>query len=384
MDPLIARFDASKDGDLMVCQQRGVAYQRDMSKGRIEYGQAYWDRYSGCAGTSIAQALNAGRVALVDRHAGPDATVVDIGIGSGEFIRSRPGPTLGTDVNPLARDWLKREGKWCDDLSAHGAFTLWDVIEHVEAPDRLFRHIPDGSHLFCCLPVFDDLTRIRASRHYKPGEHLYYWTDRGFIEWMAEYRFAGIEASNFETEAGRDSILSFAFRRTLPGYHDTVAQYAAMHARTYGASATGLWLDLIAPIVTRLNPASIIDYGCGRSDLVAHFWADGRRRLARYDPAIPAFKDMPCGPFDLALCCDVMEHIRMEDLARVLREIRALSARVIFTIALRPARAKLPDGRNAHVTLMSADEWARWIGSVFGAVNAVKTGQHHLLMLTTF
>ena len=54
---------------------------------------------------------------------------------------------------------------------------------------------------------------IRDSKHYRPGEHLYYFTELGFAQWMARHGFELLEVSNFETKAGRDSILSFAFRR---------------------------------------------------------------------------------------------------------------------------------------------------------------------------
>ena len=384
MDPLIRRFDAVADGDLMLCPGRGVAYQADMQAGRVAYGRAYWETYRAYDAGPLAAAINAARIGLVDRHAGDGATVVDIGIGAGGFIRSRPGPTFGCDVNPLALEWLEREGRLAGPLGGYRAFTLWDVIEHAEDPGLLLRDVPDGSWLFCSLPIFPDLGAIRASRHYKPGEHLYYWTEDGFVGWMAEQRFALAEVTAAETAAGRDSIGSFAFRRTLPGYHDTIAQYAQMHGRTYGASATGLHLERIAAEVRRLEPRSIVDYGCGRSDLVAHFWGDGRRRLARYDPAIPAFKTMPEGRWDLALCCDVMEHIRLEDVDRVLREIRALSRRAIFTISLRPARAKLPDGRNAHVTLLTAGEWIRWIDEHFGKARRIDAGDPLQLMVKTF
>lgn len=382
MDALVARFDSIADGDLTICPARGVAYQRGMAVS-ANYGDAYFARYQSYEGTEIARQINAGRVALVDEHVGAGSPVVDIGVGSGEFIRARPG-TMGQDINPAAIDWLRRKNLWVEKMSEFSAFTFWDVLEHVPEPDRYFRKIPDRAHLFCCLPIFAELGRIRESRHYKPGEHLYYWTERGFVDWMAEYRFGLLERRDFEIAAGRDSIVSFAFRRNLPGYRDTVAQYAEMHGRAYGASATELWLDLVAAEVVKINPASIIDYGCGRSDLLAHFWADGRRRLARYDPAIPAFKEKPAGRYDLAICCDVMEHIRLEDVDRVLGEIKALADRVLFTISLRPARARLPDGRNAHVTLLTAGEWSRWISSIFGRAVRIPTGHGHLLMLKTY
>lgn len=383
MDELIRRYDATPDGDLMLCPTRGVAWQRDMARYRVAYDEAYYEKYVGYEGSEIERALTRGRIELVGRHVGADRAVVDIGVGCGTFVAARPN-TWGTDINPRAVERLKAEGRYAADVSGFAAHTYWDVIEHIEQPGLYFRTVPDGGHLFCALPVFDDLAEIRQSKHYRPGEHLYYWTERGFVDWMAEYRFRLVEQSDHEIRAGREAIQAFAFVRDRPGYHETLAQYRRLYEPHYGASATGLYLDLVAPLVLARDPGSILDWGCGRSDLAAHFWADGRRRIARFDPAIPGCETMPEGEFDLVLCLDVMEHIRMEDVGRVLAEIRAKSASVLFVISLRPARAKLPDGRNAHVTLLTAGEWTRWISDVLGRATKVATPWDHVLMLRTF
>ena len=59
-----------------------------------------------------------------------------------------------------------------------------------------------------------DLNKIRESKHYRPGEHLLYWTEKGFVDWMFEKGFRFLEKRTFEIQAGREDILSFAFIRT--------------------------------------------------------------------------------------------------------------------------------------------------------------------------
>lgn len=381
MDELIRRFDAERDRDLMLCRSRGIAYQHNMGH-RVAYDAAYFDKCAGYEGQEIARKINAGRVDLVNRHVGEDCPVLDVGVGSGEFIRSRP-LTFGHDINPKAVAWLKSSRLWSESFGDFTAFTFWDVIEHVEMPANYFRAMPEGSHLFTCLPIFRDLEHIRESKHYRPGEHLYYWTEHGFVDWMALYGFRLLETAGFETEAGRESITSFAFVRDLPGYHATVAQYRKLYEPFYGSTAY-LYFDLIAREVLARNPSSILDYGCGRSDLVAHFWKDGARRVAKYDPAIPGHEVMPEGDFDMVLCTDVMEHVNMADVDTVLRAIRRKSRNALFTISMRPARARLPDGRNAHVTLLNANEWTRWIAHVFGKASPIPTQWDHILMLRTW
>lgn len=381
MDRLLKRYDSERDGDLRLCLHRGVAYQKDMRAGAIAYDDAYHAHYKALEGTEVADKLNAGRVAMVARHAADGAKVLDIGAGSGAFVRSARAwgfEAAGFDVMPKTVEHLKATGAWADSAEGFEVVTFWDSLEHIEDPETVFKHIARGALVVVAIPVFDDLRAIRQSKHYKPGEHLYYFTAAGFVEWMALRGFRLLETSDHETAAGRESIGAFAFRRDLPDYHDHVQAYSEMHAtRHYGSSATELHLGLVADVVRRLNPKSILDYGCGRSDLVAHFWRDGERQIARYDPAIPAHKMMPTGRFDLALCCDVLEHIPMDSVDRLLAGVKAKSDRAVFTISIKPARAKLPDGRNAHCTLLTPTEWRRWVGDVFGSVEVLPTRAPH-------
>lgn len=210
MDRFVAQF-AREDEDLILCGAHGVAYQRDRAR-IVPYGQDYFEKYQRYEGSEVAVAINRGRIAMVAQHFDPDGAVLDIGVGSGEFIKKRPN-TFGFDINQEAVKWLREAGLWADDFPRFSAFTFWDVLEHVEDPAVYFDNIGRGAFLFTSIPIFADLERIRESRHYRPGEHLYYWTERGFVQWMALHRFALLERATFEIEAGRDSIYSFAFRR---------------------------------------------------------------------------------------------------------------------------------------------------------------------------
>lgn len=386
MDRLIKRFGNQKDADLRICAHRGIAYQKDMKAGAIEYGDAYFDHYRKLEGSPVAEKLNAGRCAMLARHAPEGASVIDIGAGCGTFVRAARAwgfDAKGFDIIPKTVQHLKDIGAFAASPEGFDVVTFWDSLEHIEHPESVLKHVKKGGTVLVAIPVFADVTKVRESKHYKPGEHYYYFTPQGFTDWMALYGFRLVETSEHETAAGRESIGAFAFVRDLPDYHDHILAYQEMHAaRFYGSSATELHLAAIANVVRDLKPASILDWGCGRSDLVAHFWRDGERRIERYDPAIPALKKTPMGRFDLVLCCDVMEHVPMTSVDRVFSEIKEKGDRVVFTISTKLARAKLPDGRNAHVTLLDAGEWRRWIDDVFGKVKTLpSTLEHELVIL---
>lgn len=210
LDRFIAAMPAEEDGDLMLCRDHGIGYQKDREH-LVCYDEAYYSKCAGYEGQEIAQKINAGRIALVQRHVGGNR-VLDVGIGSGEFIKLRPN-TCGCDVNPVAIEWLKRNDLWSEHLDHFAGVTMWDVLEHLQVPELYLRQINLHSYLFVSIPIFYALGAIRLSKHYRPGEHLQYYTEDGLIAWMDQHGFRVRERADFEIQAGRESILSFAFQR---------------------------------------------------------------------------------------------------------------------------------------------------------------------------
>lgn len=385
MDRYIKRFDAEKDEDLMLCHARGVAYQRDMTKGRVTYDDAYMQKVASYD-SEIEKQVIAGRLALLSRHLKPNATVLDYGCGTGEFVFQSliaGYRAKGFDVMSASEKKMRAALAYSDKPQEFDAVTMWDTIEHMEDPATCLDRISRDAFLFVSLPIMqDDLKLIRQSKHYRPGEHLYYWTAGGFVQWMAFHEFRLLGLSDHEVKAGRDEIGALVFKKDRPRYRDFIGAYQQMHAdKFYGSSAVELHFKTVADIVKRIKPKSILDFGCGRSDLVAHFWLDGQRTIERYDPAIRQYSHMPDGRFDLVLCLDVMEHIPMAGVDKVLQQIARRSTRCIFTISTKLARAKLPDGSNAHCTLLTHWEWIRWVRSYFQKVETIQSEWDHELIL---
>lgn len=213
MDSIVHSMPGTTDGDLIICD--GVAYQWDMTA-LVEYGDEYIEHYRRLEGSEVCSALNAGRCALLARHARPGASVLDIGSGAGTFVRAAMSwgfEARGFDVSESSAQELKQSGLFADDPAPFQAVTFWDSLEHIPDPGPILDRIGLDSVVLVALPVFRDLSKVRESKHYKPGEHLYYWTVEGFVRWMAARGFRLIETSDHETKAGRESIQAFAFVR---------------------------------------------------------------------------------------------------------------------------------------------------------------------------
>ena len=198
----------------MIADDRGVAFARDMYADRVEYGDAYWQKVMAYEDTDIARDVNAGRCEMLKRHLRNNAIVIDVGAGTGAFVRAARAAGFdarGYDVMPIAVDRLVAQGYYADPATYHDALCMWDTIEHLEDAADMLGCVREW--LFVSVPVFHDLSAIRESRHYRPGEHLYYFTPAGLIDWLGCYGFQCMELSRHEMEAGRDSIGAFAFRR---------------------------------------------------------------------------------------------------------------------------------------------------------------------------
>lgn len=176
-----------------------------------QYGKAYWDRYVSYKKNSIAEPLMKARSDLVKQFLG-NASIVDIGIGSGHFIEVHGGQTFGYDVNPSAIRWLLDRNLWWDPYTRDPeAVTCWDSLEHMSRPEALVRCV--RGLIFLSIPIFTDPEHVVRSRHYRPDEHIWYFTRDGITNWMRRHGFSLVEESRMETNLGREDIGTFVFKR---------------------------------------------------------------------------------------------------------------------------------------------------------------------------
>jgi hypothetical protein len=110
----------------------------------------------------------------------------------------------------------------------------------------------------------------------------------------------------------------------------------------------------VEALAKTIDAKTILDYGCGTNTLAG---AMAPRRVSGYDPGIPERAMMP-KPCELVVCTDVLEHIEPDKLDAVLDHIFNLTGKAAyFVISTRPAKAILPDGRNAHICLHDPEWW---------------------------
>lgn len=137
-----------------------------------------------------------------------------------------------------------------------------------------------------------------------------------------------------------------------------IDEYARLHAAgPYGASGHKS-LPYLLPHLLARKPVSLIDYGCGQSDLALQLGAKaGIADVTLYDPGIPARSTRPAKKSDLLINVDVLEHVPDDELDAVMADMASLATDALIVIDTAPARLLLSDGRNAHVSLHDGDWW---------------------------
>ena len=129
-------------------------------------------------------------------------------------------------------------------------------------------------------------------------------------------------------------------------------------------------LPAIQPIIEFLKPKRILDYGCGKGNLVKALANKYPSiKVYGYDPAVEEFEKMPVDKVDLVICTDVLEHIPENELPDTVARIASLSENVFFHLHHAKAVAVLPNGENAHCTIYSPKQYADLLKKFFPTLN---------------
>lgn len=146
-----------------------------------------------------------------------------------------------------------------------------------------------------------------------------------------------------------------------------IEQYRQYHETPghYPGNSFGNGYHHITQLIEETGTRTVLDYGCGKGEqyTIHNFhipWMIGMPTL--YDPAVPAYSELPEGPFDGIYSTDVMEHIPEEVIPSVFDYIFNNADKFVFLgICTRLAIAVLPNGENAHCTVKPIEWWTDMI-----------------------
>ena len=193
---------------LLWSEELGMGYH---PRQPMDYEGPYFKKYQQLDNSKSGAALTKLRVDLVSRHYGDNGSqVIDIGVGGGRFVTQYG--CWGFDVNAEAVAWLEERASFRDPYQHEAdALTFWDSLEHIPDPESAVACARQW--VFVSMPIYEGAKNCLESPHYKPGEHIWYWTLNGLCQWFERQGFDLHEVNHMETDAGRRGIMSFAFKR---------------------------------------------------------------------------------------------------------------------------------------------------------------------------
>ena len=169
-------------------------------------------------------------------------------------------------------------------------------------------------------------------------------------------------------------------------YKDTLEIYKKLHLNgtefdsaenTFDGKSLKFFFQPIKQVIDLTKSKSVIDFGCGKAKYyfeeivinnnsyknITNFWNINDTFL--YDPGVENFSKYPSRKADGVICVDVVEHIPEDDAINFIKELFKLANKFVFiVIACYPAIKTLPDGRNVHLCLKSANDWKKIITDI--------------------
>ena len=184
--------------------------------------------------------------------------------------------------------------------------------------------------------------------------------------------------------------MNFSRNNPSPRYVALQAHYSTMHEKgegflgipaeeTFPGASLAPQAARIKRLIDLTEAVTILDYGSGKGKQYApRLIKDGKGgewpsiieywdidEVVCYDPCYPPFSKLPTGKFDGVISTDVLEHCPEEDVPWIIGEIFSYARRFVFAnVACYPARKRLPNGENAHCTIMPVEWWSGIIESV--------------------
>ncbi len=154
---------------------------------------------------------------------------------------------------------------------------------------------------------------------------------------------------------------------------DYIKQYELLYKikKNYGKTSIKLY-DMLKKIINDLNISSVLDYGCGKSKLLDLIKKNSKIKIFKYDPAIKKYSTLTKNKTNLVICTDVLQHVPLYDLDRVLKEIKSKGIYILFYIKCTNHKTKLPNGTYANCTVYDKKWWLEKLSTYFYNIKEIK------------
>jgi hypothetical protein len=185
----------------------------------FQYNRAYFERYLDYDNTPLGRAITKFRVRIVNKlvsYRRRTTHLLDVGSGTGKFLlelqRTTPIKPEGIDPAPDATSWL-HHNKLTSTRDRYNVLTFWDSLQHISEPHRLFEEY-SPKHVAVSIPIYNGKESIRNHTKFKPDQYKWYFTRKGFIDWMSHWGYELVDSYRDEDQKfDHVAVQSFTFAR---------------------------------------------------------------------------------------------------------------------------------------------------------------------------
>lgn len=136
-------------------------------------------------------------------------TILDYGCGIGFFEAFRP---KGVPIQLFTYDIMPVPQTGIPENIEFDVITLWDVLEHIPDFTSLAPLLAKTRFVALSLPIKPDGKRWEQWKHFKPGEHLHYYSEDLLVALFEKYDFKLVDSGTPECPP-REDVWSFIFAK---------------------------------------------------------------------------------------------------------------------------------------------------------------------------
>lgn len=185
----------------------------------FQYGRAYFERYLEYDNTAVGRGLTKFRIGVVNKlvsYRRNTSFLLDIGSGTGNFIKELRKRTSiqaeGLDISTDAQSFLHLNGL-ASTRDRYTVLSFWDSFQHIKEPDRVLTEY-NSKHVVVSIPIYESKEHIRNHTKFKPDQYKWYFTRKGFIDWMRAHRYSLVDTyQDEERKFDHVAVQTFTFAR---------------------------------------------------------------------------------------------------------------------------------------------------------------------------
>jgi hypothetical protein len=170
-----------------------------------DYNADYLLHYKLYGRTTFGKALNKKRWSFVLNNTQTNV-LLDFGCGADSFSDLKPNGIKVFSYDP----YFKKDFSFLH--ASLDTVTFWDSFEHITRLGIV--PLLGAKQIVMSIPIIYDGLDICSWKHFRPGEHIWYFSQKALIRLMQKWGYKIINSDDFESVMGREDIFSYCFLKS--------------------------------------------------------------------------------------------------------------------------------------------------------------------------